>query len=77
MTNIKEGMAQSIMDAFYSTFTNERQDFIIQKLNNDAIVNVLREVVNQLQYQSFHHTEDFYQLRAEDILELCDELKKL
>lgn len=35
------------MEAFYSTFANERQDFIIQKLNNDAVANAVRELINQ------------------------------
>ncbi len=38
---------------------------------------VLREAVNELQYQSFHHTEEYYQLDASDILELADELESL
>ncbi len=49
-------------------------------LNSDSrkiIADVIREVVNQLQYQSFHHTEEYYQLDASDILELADELKVL
>ena len=72
MTNIKEGMAQAVMEAFYKDWTDEPH------LDDPiAVVNVLREVVNQLQYQSFHHTEDFYQLRADDILELCNEIEKL
>ena len=44
---------------------------------NIIAVAVLREVVSQLQYQSFHHTEAFMQLDADDILELCEELEKL
>ena len=39
--------AQKVMEAFYSTFANERQDFIIQKLNNDAVANAIRELINQ------------------------------
>jgi hypothetical protein len=39
--------AQKVMEAFYFTFANERQDFIIQKLNNDAVANALRELINQ------------------------------
>lgn len=70
MTNIKEGMAQAVMEAFYKDWTDD--EHIDDKI---AVINVLREVVNQLQYQSFHHTEDFYQLAADDILELCDEIK--
>lgn len=76
MTPIEEGMAQKVMDEFYFTFANERQDFIVQKLNNDAVANALREVVNLLKYQSFHHTEEYYLLSADDILELCNEIEK-
>ena len=53
MTNKKEE-AQKVMDEFYSTFVNwfktERQDFFNPKLNNIAIANALRELVNQLKY---------------------------
>ena len=41
--------AQKVMDEFYSTFANERQDFIVQDLNHDAVANALREVINVLQ----------------------------
>ena len=58
------------MDEFYSTFANERQDFIVQKLNNDAIANVLREVINQLQQSPGV-------IMCADVLELCDEIEKL
>ena len=68
--------AQKVMDEFYSTFANERQDFIVQKLNNDAIVNVLFEVVNQLQYYNVHPGEDMI-LDARAVYDLCDELEKL
>lgn len=77
MTEEPTDRAQKVMEEYYSTFANERQDFIIQKLNNNAIANVLRELVNQLQYQSFHHTEDYFQLDANDILDLCKELENL
>ena len=71
MINKKE-TAQKIMEAFYNDWTDEPHlDDTI------AVVNVLREVINQLQYQSFHHTEDFNQLAADDILELCNEIEKL
>ena len=70
MTNKKE-VAQKVMDEFYSTFANERQDFIIQKLNNDAVANALREVVNQLQQSP-------YVISCTDaILQLCGELENL
>ena len=66
--------AQKVMEAFYSTFANERQDFIIQKLNNDAIANVLREVINQLQQSSATHPAF---ISCPDFLELCEEIKRL
>ena len=61
--------AQAILDAFngYHEMVNRRV----------KIAAALREVVSQLQYQSFHHTEAFMQLDADDILELCEELEKL
>jgi len=39
--------AQKIMEAFYLTFADKRQDFIIQKLNNDALANALRAVADR------------------------------
>ena len=68
MTNKKE-VAQKILDAFngYHEMVNRRV----------KIAAALREVVSQLQYQSFHHTEAFMQLDADDILELIEELEKL
>jgi hypothetical protein len=68
MTN-KE-VAQKVMDEFYFTFANERQDFIVQKLNNDAVANALREVINQLQQSPGV-------ISCADMLELCDELENL
>jgi hypothetical protein len=64
MTDMKT-KAKAIMEAYYDVDTTEE----------DGIIALLREVVNQLQYQSFHHTEEYYQLDASDILELCEELK--
>ena len=62
--------AQTIREAFYLTFADKRQDFIIEKLNDDAIANVLREVINQLQQSPGV-------ISCADVLELCDELEKL
>ena len=59
--------AKAIMEAYYNVDTTEEE----------GIVALLREVVNQLQYQSFHHTEEYYQLDASDILKLCGELEAL
>ncbi len=75
MTNKKE-VAQKVMDEFYSTFANERQDFIIQKLNNDAVANVLREASNQLQYQNFGEGVDMI-VDAHSLYEVADELEVL
>jgi hypothetical protein len=41
------------------------------------LIHTLKELINQLQYQSFHHTEEYYQLDASDILKLCEELETL
>jgi DNA-binding transcriptional regulator YhcF (GntR family) len=60
--------AQTIREAFYLTFADKRQDFIIEKLNDDAIANVLRELVNQLKYIG---------ITEKNILELADELEAL
>ena len=75
MTNKKE-VAQAIWDAFYSTFADERVDFTVQKLNNTALANVLREVANQLQYYNFGEGEDMI-IDARDVLDVCDELENL
>lgn len=75
MTNKKE-VAQKIVDAFYLTFANKRQDFIVQKLNNDAIANALREVANQLQYQNFGEGVDMI-VDAHSLYEVADELENL
>ena len=75
MTNKKE-VAQAIWDAFYSTFADERVDFTVQKLNNTAIANVLREAVNQLQYQNFGEGVDMI-VDAHSLYELADEVEAL
>lgn len=78
MTSKKE-VAQKIVDAFYLTFVNKRQDFIVQKLNNDAIADVLRELVFELQYYQCcgdEGVEDMV-LDARAILDVCDELENL
>jgi len=69
ITNMTE-RAQTIREAFYLTFADKRQDFIIEKLNDDAIANVLREVINQLQQSPGV-------IMCPDMLELCDELEAL
>lgn len=63
MTDIRT-KAKAIMEAYYDVDTTEE----------DGIIALLHEVVNQLQYQSFHHTEEYYQLDASDILMIADEL---
>jgi len=69
ITNMTE-RAQTIREAFYLTFADKRQDFIIEKLNDDAIANVLRETINQLQQSPGV-------IMCADVLELCDELEAL
>ena len=77
MTNKKE-VAQAIWDAFYSTFADERVDFTIQKLNNTALANVLREVINQLQYDIADWMDTKHMvIDVRDILKVCDELENL
>jgi hypothetical protein len=69
ITNMTE-RAQTIREAFYLTFADKRQDFIIEKLNDDAIANVLRELINQLQQSPGV-------IMCADVLELCEELEAL
>jgi len=75
MTNKKE-VAQAIVDAFYSTFVDERVDFTVQKLNNTALANVLREVANQLQYYNFGEGVDMI-VDSHSLYEVADELEVL
>jgi DNA-directed RNA polymerase subunit F len=82
MTNKKE-VAQKIWDTYCEGYSEalmtpvESFSTYLDKDSRKIIASVLREVVSQLQYQSFHHTEAFMQLDADDILELCEELEVL
>ena len=82
MTNKKE-VAQKIWDTYCEGYSEalmtpvESFSTYLDKDSRKIIASVLREVVSQLQYQSFHHTEAFMQLDAHDILELIEELEKL
>jgi DNA-directed RNA polymerase subunit F len=82
MTNKKE-VAQKIWDTYCEGYSEalmtpvESFSTYLDKDSRKIIASVLREVVSQLQYQSFHHTEAFMQLDADDILELIEELEKL
>ena len=82
MTNKKE-VAQKIWDTYREGYSEalmtpvESFSTYLDKDSRKIIASVLREVVSQLQYQSFHHTEAFMQLDADDILELIEELEKL
>lgn len=40
--------SEGVMNSFYSTFLEKRQDFIIQDLNNSAVAAALREAVEGL-----------------------------
>ena len=62
MTNKK---AQKIMEAFYTDWTDD--EHIDDKI---AVINVLREVVNQLQQSPGV-------ISCADMLELCEEIEKL
>jgi DNA-binding transcriptional regulator YhcF (GntR family) len=61
MTNKKE-VAQAIIDAFDCEYYQKA------RTRQDALANVLREVVNQLKYIG---------ITEKNILELCDELENL
>jgi hypothetical protein len=80
MTNKKE-VAQKIWDTYCEGYSEalmtpvESFSTYLDKDSRKIIASVLREVVSQLQYQSFHHTEAFMQLDADDILELLRNLK--
>ena len=66
MTNKK---AQKIMEAFYTDWTDD--EHIDDKI---AVINVLREVINQLQQCSATHPAF---ISCPDLLELCEEIEKL
>jgi hypothetical protein len=70
--------AQRIMEAFYLTFADKRQDFIIQKLNNDALA-AIREIVNEFQYYQCCEEEGVEDMvvDARVLYELADELEAL
>lgn len=70
-------IAQKVMDAFYSTFANERQDFIIQKLNNDAVANAIRVLADELSYTIFLPGNDCRVIDSRAVYDLCGELEKL
>jgi hypothetical protein len=82
MTNKKE-VAQKIWDTYCEGYSEalmtpvESFSTYLDKDSRKIIASVLREVVSQLQYQSFHHTEAFMQLDADDILDVADELEAL
>ena len=73
MTNLSP-QAKKVDDAYWRAQTNIPDIYTKGRVRFAAGI---REVVSQLQYQSFHHTEAFMQLDADDILELCEELEKL
>ena len=66
MTN-KE-VAQAIIDAFDCEYYQKA------RTRQDALANVLRELVNQLQYYNFGEGEDMI-LDARAILDIADELE--
>ena len=80
MTNKKE-VAQKIWDTYCEGYSEalmtpvESFSTYLDKDSRKIIASVLREVVSQLQYQSFHHTEAFMQLDADDILNFVRNLK--
>jgi hypothetical protein len=68
MTNRAQELLDSTMEL---TLRPQKDD------RKKLIAFILREAVNQLQYQSFHHTEEYYQLDARAILDVADELEAL
>jgi hypothetical protein len=71
--------AQRIMEAFYLTFVDKRQDFIVQKLNNDGVAAVIREIVNEHQYYQCCRDQDIEDMvvDARLLYDLADELEAL
>ena len=65
--------AQKIMEAFYLTFADKRQDFIIQKLNNDALANALRAMADSFVYDD----NGIAWFTADDFKKLADEVENL
>ena len=61
--------AKKVMEAFYKDWTDD--EHIDDKI---AVVNVLREVINQLQQSSATHPAF---ISCPDMLELCEEIEKL
>lgn len=76
MTDIKT-KAQVVKDAVGSVYKDDWCKKAGWEIDKPTVITALREVVSQLQYQSFHHTEAFMQLDADDILDLCNELEVL
>ena len=71
--------AQRIMEAFYLTFVDKRQDFIVQKLNNDGVAAAIREIVNEHQYYQCCKDEGVEDMvvDARLLYDLADELEAL
>ena len=73
MTDIKT-KTKKVDDAYWRAQTNIPDIYTKGRVRFAA---GLRELVNQLKYQSFHHTEEYYQLDADDIMRVIDELEVL
>jgi hypothetical protein len=71
--------AQRIMEAFYLTFVDKRQDFIVQKLNNDGVAAAIRAIVNEFQYYQCCKDEGVEDMvvDARLLYDLADELEAL
>ena len=82
MTNKKE-VAQKIWNTYICGYSEllmtpiEQFDTSMDDDIKKILAGVLREVVNQLKYQSYHHTEEYYQLDADDILRVADEMEQI
>lgn len=84
MSYITKG-AEDIMNAFYNTFAENREDFVIREMDKNAIAAVLRELANQLQYSELANQlqynpnlpEDDMIINAWDVYEIANELEEL
>jgi len=65
--------AQRIMEAFYLTFVDKRQDFIVQKLNNDGVAAAIRAMGDSFVYDD----NGIAWFTADDFKKLADDVEAL
>jgi hypothetical protein len=70
MNYITKG-AEDIMNAFYNTFAENREDFVIREIDKNAIAAVLRACEEQLMYVDYD-----CRLFPEHILSIANELEQ-